>query len=346
MNVEQKTWTILELVKQKEVIELTPAWQRGPAWKQPRQVLLIDSILRGMDIPKVYLRKLNHASFNYDAVDGQQRLRAIWMFQSDELALVHSDLLPSIDGEDIQGKKYSQLSQKLKDRFSSFKVSIGEITGAHPAEIRNLFARLQMGVSLNPAELRNAMEGPLRYSIDSTARLHSFFRTCRVSSDRYKHLDYAAHAYAIAAYQGSRDIKAADLRGMIEEYGTDRGFEVLEISEKVDGVLTLLEEINKHLNYSITQKWIFVDLFWLLLQYRSTGKTLNAIKIARSFSTFEQLRREYNPKAEQLLVDGEHPDIPNTKSKHMYSYINAFRVQGGQKANLNIRNRALAAFIK
>lgn len=58
MKVEQRSWTVEELVQRKDKIELTPAWQRGPAWKQPRQVLLLDSILRGMDIPKIYLRNL------------------------------------------------------------------------------------------------------------------------------------------------------------------------------------------------------------------------------------------------------------------------------------------------
>lgn len=151
MKVEQCSWTIKELVQRKNKIELSPAWQRGPAWRQPRQVLLLDSILRGMDIPKVYLRKLSHGIFHHDAVDGQQRLRAIWIFHAGHLLLEHNEPLPPIEGEEIQGKKFSQLSKKLKDRFEAFKVSIGEITASRPEEIRNLFARLQMGVSLNPA---------------------------------------------------------------------------------------------------------------------------------------------------------------------------------------------------
>ena len=225
MRVDQNIWTIQELVEHKDKIDLNPAWQRGPAWKQPRQVLLLDSILRGMDIPKVYLRKLTHGPFSHDAVDGQQRLRAIWLFHAGDFSLTHSEVLPPIEGEEVQGKKFGDLTPKLRDRFVAFKVSVGEITASRPEEIRNLFARLQMGVSLNPAELRNAMDGPLRYSIDSTARLHPFFHECKISSDRYKHLDYAAHAYAMAAYEGERDIKAPDLRAMITEYGTDRGAE-------------------------------------------------------------------------------------------------------------------------
>lgn len=346
MKVELDSWAIEKLIGMKDNIELTPVWQRGPTWKRPRQVLLIDSILRGMDIPKVYLRKLNHGMFTHDAVDGQQRLRAIWQFHSGQFELTHPDPLPPIEEEEIHGKRFNELSPKLKSRFEKFKVSIGEITASKTDEIRNLFARLQMGVSLNPAELRNAMDGPLRYSIDSTARLHPFFTECKISADRFKHLDYAAHAYAMAAYHGLKDIKAPDLRDMISEYGPDRGVEVLKLSTMVDESLDVLRKVNKRLGHSITQKWIFVDLAWLIMQYHAEGKTVNADKLSERFASFESLRREYNSKADNLLRTGGHPNVPAALSQHLYDYIGAFRVQGGLKGNLIIRNKALRAFCK
>jgi hypothetical protein len=346
MKVDLHSWDIEELVRMKNSIELTPVWQRGPAWKRPRQVLLIDSILRDMDIPKVYLRKLAHGIFTHDAVDGQQRLRAIWQFHSGQFELTHPDPLPPIEDEDVHGKKFNQLSPKLKKRFEKFKVSIGEITASTTDEIRNLFARLQMGVSLNPAELRNAMDGPLRYSIDSTARLHPFFTECRISSDRFKHLDYAAHAYAIAAYHGTKDIKAPDLRDMISEYGADRGNEVLKLSSVVDESLDVLRVVNKNLGHSITQKWIFVDLSWLIMQYQADGKLVDLGRLSDRFAQFERLRREYNSKADNLLRAGAHPKVSATLSQHLYDYIGAFKAQGGLKGNLIVRNKALRAFCK
>lgn len=48
MQVKQQTWSIEKLVSNSAKINLNPSWQRGPAWQLPRQVLLIDSILRGM----------------------------------------------------------------------------------------------------------------------------------------------------------------------------------------------------------------------------------------------------------------------------------------------------------
>jgi Protein of unknown function DUF262 len=346
MRVKQEHRSIEELFQLRDKIELNPIWQRGPAWKSPRQILLIDSILRDMDIPKIYLRKLNHGLFSHDVVDGQQRLRAIWMFRSDKINLIHPDGLYPIDGEEISGKIFSQLSQPLRERFDSFLLSIGEITSSSAEEVRNLFSRLQMGVSLNPAELRNAMEGPLRYSIDSTARLHPFFIGSRISKDRFKHLDYAAHAYAAAAYGDTNDMKAPNLRAMIAEYGADRGAEVLALSARVDKALDVLKEINELLGLSITQKWIFVDLIWFIMQRQDSGLEPDPVAMARKFQRFESLRRAYNSHAESLLQSGQHPDVPKALSQYLYDYIGAFRTQGGLRSSLTIRNRAIRAFLR
>lgn len=70
MQVSQENWPIKDIVKRKAKINVNPQWQRGAAWRAPRKVLLIDSILRGMDIPKFYLRKLETGPFTHDAVDG------------------------------------------------------------------------------------------------------------------------------------------------------------------------------------------------------------------------------------------------------------------------------------
>jgi len=59
MKVEQRLWTIEKLIGLKDRINLNPIWQRGPAWKASRRILLIDSILREMDVPKIYPLRMN-----------------------------------------------------------------------------------------------------------------------------------------------------------------------------------------------------------------------------------------------------------------------------------------------
>lgn len=342
MEVVQATWTIEDLVKQQDKINLNPVWQRGPAWKLPRQVLLIDSILRGMDIPKVYLRKLaTGGPYSYDAVDGQQRLRAIWEFCAGKWPLDHPEALGLIDGHRVAGLEFNQLHVDLKARFKHFKVSVAEITEATNDEITNLFSRLQMGVSLNPAELRNAMLAPMPRVIDVMARSHEFFLNCRVPDARYKRQDYVTHAFAIAAYQGQQDIKAADLKKMVREFGPGDMDRILKISAVVGDGLNVLSQLNEKVGHKITQKWIFVDLLWLIMQRHAAGATVDMEKAALRYREFENQRRSFNSRPE-VLIRGRRRD-PRL-DRHLYNYILAFRTQGGQKANLNVRNAAIRAF--
>lgn len=344
MLVEQLTWSIKELVAAEEKVNLNPMWQRGAAWATPRQVLLIDSILRGMDIPKFYLRRLVGNPYEHDAVDGQQRIRAIWLFRSGELELIHPDKLLPIDGIELDGKKFAQLPKKLRDRFDSFALSIGEITSSTNDEITNLFSRLQMGVSLNPAELRNAILKPLRHAIDAMALTHLFFDECKIAEARYRRQDFVCHLFAVAAYQGTRDIKAPNLKAMILEFGGDQGARVAAFTKIVYDALTVLGQINELMSYRISQKWLFVDIGWMIMQLQKGGRDIDVEELAEKIKEFEALRKKYSRHPEKL-IDNE---VANEKllNRRLYEYIVAFRAQGGTHANLKIRNVSLLAYCR
>jgi len=344
MKIKQHNWAISKLVADRPIINLNPTWQRGVAWKNPRKVLLVDSILRGMDIPKVYLRKLPaNGVHKHDAVDGQQRIRAIWEFRAGEFSLNYPDPLPAIGEHSVRGLKFSQLHKSLRDHFDAFEVSVAEITSADNDEITNLFARLQLGVALNPAELRNAMLAPARHIIDSIATGHAFFDATKILNTRYKRQDYVAHVFAMAAYKGLRNIKAPDLRKMILEFGPDNAPDLLLFSSAVNDALTVLEEVDAQLKHQITQKWLFVDLVWLIVQQQTAGIEVNADDLAESFMEFDNLRRKYTSKPEDLLqAEGTARQLRLNKA--LYDYIMAFRAQGATHANLKTRNASLRSY--
>lgn len=340
MQINQGTWTVDRLFSERENINLNPQWQRGPAWNPPRQVLLIDSILRGMDIPKVYLRVRNgDAVFTHDAVDGQQRLRALWEFRSGKLPLDYSEPLAAVNGHAIASLRYDHLHQDLKDRFDAFEVSVAEILTGTNDDIAALFARLQMGVPLNPAELRNAMLHPLNRIMASIAESHEFFAHCRISSARSKHLDYITHVFAVLRYATDRDLKAPDLKRMvIEVTDTDS---ILELASRAGAVLNVLDEVNQQFGYRITQKWIFVDLSLLISQRQGAGAAVDAVKLAQAYESFEARRRMHNAQPDVLL---NRESAQPTLDRHLYNYIEAFRTQAGTKESLRTRNEALRAF--
>lgn len=88
MNVYPLVWTVDQLHRRRAKINPTPAYQRGPVGNHHKKRLLIDSILRGYDIPKFYVRRIGDPKDEtYEIVDGQQRTLAIWDFMENNFEL-------------------------------------------------------------------------------------------------------------------------------------------------------------------------------------------------------------------------------------------------------------------
>ena len=79
MRRETSEWSVRMLADFQSRINVDAEYQRGKVWSQPQQALLIDSVMRGFDIPKIFLRKLPDGNpYLFDVIDGKQRLTAIW----------------------------------------------------------------------------------------------------------------------------------------------------------------------------------------------------------------------------------------------------------------------------
>lgn len=84
--------------------------------------LLIDTILREYDVPKLYWRKTGSKPEVYDVVDGQQRLRAIWEFFDGKFKLPKD--ADNVDGEKIASCKYQDLPDELRIRFDTYSLDV------------------------------------------------------------------------------------------------------------------------------------------------------------------------------------------------------------------------------
>lgn len=62
-------------------IDLDADYQREKIWTTQQQELLLDSILRDIDIPKIYLVEAKgNKQFDYECIDGKQRMTALLRF--------------------------------------------------------------------------------------------------------------------------------------------------------------------------------------------------------------------------------------------------------------------------
>ena len=176
MKSELKQRSLQSLADARLANELRPKpeYQRGTVWKLPQKQGLIDSLLRGYQIPLFYVH-LEQRSNNYTGevektawiVDGQQRLDAIIGYRQNEFSLPDpkkakpGSVLPpgTTAPPPWTGKKFEDLSQEEKERLLGRELLVIEMTADHPNEVRDLFIRLQAGTPLTAQEKRDAWPG-------------------------------------------------------------------------------------------------------------------------------------------------------------------------------------------
>lgn len=149
-------------------LELNPNFQRGSVWTPAARSYLIDSLLRGLPIPKVYLRTKIDVETKMtvrEVVDGQQRLRAILDFASDKFALTKR-------AGEFAGSKYSTLGIDLQEAFLSYPIAVDQLLNASDTDVLEVFARLNSySVALNPAEKRHAkFQGEFKWQVRNASR--------------------------------------------------------------------------------------------------------------------------------------------------------------------------------
>lgn len=149
-------------------LELQPKFQRGSVWTPQAQSFLIDTILRGLPIPAVYIRTRIDGSTQAsirEVVDGQQRLTAILGFAANRLRMTNRS-------PEYSGMRYNDLTQDQKDQFLSYNISTVQLLNASDADVLEVFARLNSySVKVTPAELRHAKyDEPVKWAIWNTTR--------------------------------------------------------------------------------------------------------------------------------------------------------------------------------
>lgn len=138
-------------------LELQPPFQRNMVWNDDQRSYLVDSILRGLPVPELYLQKTTSpdGAQQIVVVDGQQRISACIDYVLGKFAL--STTKTELDPR-WAGKFFEDLEPVLRGRFRNF----GFVGRQLPASLdgvalREVFQRLNRTVeALEPQELRHA----------------------------------------------------------------------------------------------------------------------------------------------------------------------------------------------
>lgn len=261
-----------------------PEWQRGEVWNTERKQQLIDSILRGWKLPKFYFVKWDDDE--YEVVDGQQRLTAIYEFFANELAL--SEESAAIFG----GRYYKDLKQKASDAFDDFEIEYDEIEDASEEDLKQFFQRLQQGLPLTSSEKLNSVHSKLRDFARSLVKHPFFEKSVAVADTRLAHFDIAVKSAAIEIEGIDTGLRFEDLKAIFE---AQRSFSSSSaVARRISAALDFLAKSFPAKEQTLKNRTVVQSLVTFVCRVIETGKAAGLEKkVAQFFRHFmEQLAHQ------------------------------------------------------
>lgn len=168
-------------------IDLDADYQREKIWSRKNQEELLDSILKNIDIPKLYLVKTRDGeSFDYECIDGKQRMSTLLSFYKPD-AGDDGPLTVRVAGDKFTYRQLQEEHPKLSAKIDAFELTLVVYAVIDDEEfIREIFRRLQLGVRLNSGELLNSLTGGIRdFVFKEMGRDAPFLRHTNLSERRY-----------------------------------------------------------------------------------------------------------------------------------------------------------------
>lgn len=250
-----------------------PEWQRGEVWDDVRKKALVDSVLRGWKLPKFYFVRLNDE--DYEVVDGQQRLTAIYEFFANTLPLA------AASAQEFGGPFYKDLKSKVSDTFDDFEIEYDEIEDATEEELKEFFQRLQQGLPLTSSEKLNSVHSKLRDFCQKLAK-HAFFTTSvSVPDTRLAHFDISAKAAAIEVEGIDTGLRYEDLKNI---FTTQKSFSSTSaVGKRLQAALDFLAKVFPKRNAQLKNRTIVQSLITLACRIVETKPKADLSLEVRSF---------------------------------------------------------------
>lgn len=228
-------------------IDLDAEYQREKIWPQDKQELLLDSIIKDIDIPKIYLAKTDNKQFVYECVDGKQRITTLIRFFKPE------DKEKNPLEVEVVGRKYTY--KKLKEEhptiakfIDDYKLDLSILEKGDEADINEIFRRLQLGIPLNAGEVLKSRTGNVRdFIFKEIGKKGQFLRNTKLSEKRFSRELTLSQIFINSFSKSKNDefvrARLADLEDFFEKHDhldfKDNNFnrirEVLEIMDKAFG---------------------------------------------------------------------------------------------------------------
>lgn len=244
--------TIKKLIEQYIYsIDLDADYQREKVWSTSDQAKLLDSIVRDIDIPKLYLAKVKDGKqLEYECIDGKQRLIALRSFFQPDEADGDSLLL------DVHNRKYTyeqlkeehpRIAKGMEDYQLDFIVY--DEASLDDDFIRKIFRRLQLGKQLNSGEVLNSLVGTIRdFVFKEIGSDGPFLRNTKLSERRYSR-QFTLAQICINAFREQPDEFVRARREDLEDFFADNS-RIPKNDKNLERIRKILRIMDEHFGES------------------------------------------------------------------------------------------------
>lgn len=260
-------------------IDIDPPYQRrGRLWSDADKAYLIDSILNGFDVPKLYMADftwgdspLNKRKLPYAIIDGKQRLEAIFDFFSGKILLNRDFEYLDNPFLSLGGLGYQDLKKgypEVAEIFDQYNLLVMRVFAQSDVAISELFVRLNRSKPLTGAEIRNAMSGPVPELFRQIAKHDVFGESVAFPVNRGQDLNAAAKILYFEFSGAPKETKKKNLDQLVP-MGASHKVKMELAARKVIDVLDSMNEIFLPKDRLLGSAGIFPVYYWFVRSRKS-----------------------------------------------------------------------------
>lgn len=291
--------------KNRQRLEIRPAFQRGAVWSDAARIMLMDTILRNMPMPKVFLAaELKDGDTHRVVIDGQQRIRAILDFLEDKFALQ-----PPYQGE-FEGRCFSELPDAVQNDFLRYPIDFNEALELTDEELREVYSRVnKYTFALTKQELRRADFPGDFLDLSDQCSVRPYFQDIKLFTvaNRRRQSDVEYTSELIAGLLGGPQDKKSSLDEFYRNYAKWNRRDREAIEKRFDRVLAELallfsSDYKSQADTRFRQKADFYSLFVAIDMHAVAGGSLQNKDLAPLREDFDILDYYIEPTSDVPLL--------------------------------------------
>ncbi|MGK6344058.1 DUF262 domain-containing protein [Chryseobacterium sp. DT-3] len=288
-NFDSRTYSINDFLEwnDKKQLQLSPKFQRKSVWTDDARSYLLDTIIRGKPIPKVFIRQTLNVETRQsirEVVDGQQRLRTILSYINDGFVINKKH------NEKYGGYYFSQLGNidpDIQAQILNYELAVDLLVNLPDKEILDIFSRLNSySVTLNEQEKIHANHfSEFKILVDKLAHKYNDFWTDSklLTNQKILRMEDATLVadLVVAMLEGIQSKK--QIKNFYSKYEKSFEFNVFEIEQKFDTTIELIKSVfdeglkstefrRIHLFYSL-----FTTFYYSLFGLKDIAIAMNSI---------------------------------------------------------------------